>query len=99
MLGIPLEARFLHVALPVGISFYTFQSMAYTIDVYRGRLSACRNLGVFALYVAFFPQLVAGPIERSDEHASAVCAQVRLRLRPHSLRSAFGIVGVCSRNW
>ena len=65
MLGIPLEARWLHVTLPVGISFYTFQSMAYTIDVYRGRLPACQNLGTFALYVAFFPQLVAGPIERA----------------------------------
>ncbi|MCY4021564.1 MAG: hypothetical protein OXG39_19350 [Chloroflexi bacterium] len=65
ILGIPHEARLLHVALPVGISFYTFQSMAYTIDVYRGRLPACQNLGTFALYVAFFPQLVAGPIERA----------------------------------
>ncbi len=65
MLGIPLEARWLHLALPVGISFYTFQSMAYTIDVYRGRLPACQKLVTFALYVAFFPQLVAGPIERA----------------------------------
>ncbi|MFN7984208.1 MAG: MBOAT family O-acyltransferase [Vicinamibacterales bacterium] len=53
------------VILPVGISFYTFQSMAYTIDVYRGRLKAERKLNTFALYVAFFPQLVAGPIERA----------------------------------
>jgi D-alanyl-lipoteichoic acid acyltransferase DltB (MBOAT superfamily) len=52
--------------LPVGISFYTFQTLAYTIDVYRGRQVAERHLGRFALYVAFFPQLVAGPIERSQ---------------------------------
>jgi len=56
----------LRVALPVGISFYTFQSMAYTIDVYRRRLDACDDLLVFATYVSFFPQLVAGPIERAE---------------------------------
>ena len=55
----------LNILLPVGISFYTFQTMAYTIDVYRGRETPCRNFIDFALYVAFFPQLVAGPIERS----------------------------------
>jgi len=54
-----------HLLLPVGISFYTFQSMSYVIDVYRGKQKAERNLGIFALFVAFFPQLVAGPIERS----------------------------------
>ena len=53
------------VLLPVGISFYTFQTLSYTIDVYRGARKAERHLGLFALYVAFFPQLVAGPIERS----------------------------------
>ena len=50
--------------LPVGVSFYTFQSVGYIIDVYQGRLEAERNFGRFALFVAFFPQLVAGPIER-----------------------------------
>ncbi len=57
----------LRVALPIGISFYTFQSMSYTIDVYRGRLSAEKSLLRFALFVAFFPQLVAGPIVRAAE--------------------------------
>jgi len=51
--------------LPVGISFYTFQTLSYTIDVYRGEKSVERNFPLFALYVSFFPQLVAGPIERS----------------------------------
>lgn len=51
--------------LPVGISFYTFQTLSYTIDVYTGRKSPELHLGKFALYVSFFPQLVAGPIERS----------------------------------
>lgn len=55
----------LNVLLPVGISFYTFQTLSYTIDVYRGQMKAERHFGVFALYVSFFPQLVAGPIERS----------------------------------
>lgn len=51
--------------LPVGISFYTFQSMSYTIDIYRGRLKPCGNLVEFLLFVSFFPQLVAGPIVRA----------------------------------
>jgi D-alanyl-lipoteichoic acid acyltransferase DltB (MBOAT superfamily) len=51
--------------LPVGISFYTFQTMSYTIDVYRGKLAPARSFLNLALYVAFFPQLVAGPIERA----------------------------------
>ena len=53
------------VLLPVGISFYTFQALSYTIDVYRGTIKAEKNLFKYALFVSFFPQLVAGPIERS----------------------------------
>jgi len=59
----------LDVVLPVGISFYTFQTMSYTIDVYRGLLAPLKNPVDFALYVAFFPQLVAGPIERGKDLA------------------------------
>jgi len=55
---------FLEVTLPLGISFYTFQSMSYTIDVYRGEVRALRNFAGFAAYVSMFPQLVAGPIVR-----------------------------------
>jgi D-alanyl-lipoteichoic acid acyltransferase DltB (MBOAT superfamily) len=55
----------LEIILPVGVSFYTFQSLSYTIDVYRGRLKASRSFTDFALFVSFFPQLVAGPIERA----------------------------------
>jgi D-alanyl-lipoteichoic acid acyltransferase DltB (MBOAT superfamily) len=58
----PIEAW--DIILPVGISFYTFQTMSYTIDVYNGKTKAEKNLSYFALYVCFFPQLVAGPIER-----------------------------------
>jgi D-alanyl-lipoteichoic acid acyltransferase DltB (MBOAT superfamily) len=53
------------IILPVGISFYTFQSMSYTIDVYRGKMAPVRDLTAFVLYVSYFPQLVAGPIERA----------------------------------
>jgi len=55
------------VLLPVGLSFYTFQSLSYTIDVYRGKQEPERHVGLFALYVAYFPQLVAGPISRARE--------------------------------
>lgn len=64
-LGFEYAAPDSHLLLPVGISFYTFQTLGYAIDVYRGRQKPERHLGVFALYVAFFPQLVAGPIERA----------------------------------
>lgn len=57
----------LKVLLPIGISFYTFQTLSYSIDVYRGKRDPEKHLGYFALYVTFFPQLVAGPIERSDK--------------------------------
>ena len=53
-----------HIALPIGISFFTFQTMSYTIDVYRGNVKACTNFFDFAAYVSMFPQLVAGPIVR-----------------------------------
>jgi D-alanyl-lipoteichoic acid acyltransferase DltB (MBOAT superfamily) len=55
----------LNVILPVGISFYTFQSMSYTIDVYRKKLPACKSIVDYSAYISFFPQLVAGPIERA----------------------------------
>jgi alginate O-acetyltransferase complex protein AlgI len=55
----------LSILLPIGISFYTFQSMSYTIDVYRGELPACRHFLDFALFVSFYPHLVAGPIMRA----------------------------------
>lgn len=56
----------LQVLLPVGISFYTFQTLSYTIDVYNGKIKPEKHFGIFALYVAYWPQLVAGPIERAD---------------------------------
>lgn len=55
---------YLRILLPLGLSFHTFQAMSYTIEVYRGHQKAERHLGIYALYVMFYPQLVAGPIER-----------------------------------
>ncbi|MBC7813634.1 MAG: MBOAT family protein [Burkholderiales bacterium] len=64
-LSIPYTPSTLNVLLPVGISFYTFQEMSYTLDVYWGKVKAERRLGIMATFIAFFPQLVAGPIERA----------------------------------
>jgi len=58
---------FLNLALPIGISFYTFQTISYTADIYRGKLEPSKSLREFALFVAFFPQLVAGPIVRAKD--------------------------------
>ncbi len=65
LLGITVSEWRLDIVLPVGISFYTFQTMSYTIDIYRGELKPTRDFLNFALFVSFFPQLVAGPIERA----------------------------------
>ncbi|PRX55273.1 MBOAT family O-acyltransferase [Flagellimonas meridianipacifica] len=73
-------STFSQILLPVGISFYTFQTLSYTIDVYRGELKAERHLGKFALYVSFFPQLVAGPIERAHRLLPQLKNYVRLNV-------------------
>lgn len=62
--GLPVGTHTLDWILPIGLSFHTFQSLSYTIEVYRGEQKAERHLGIYALYVMFYPQLVAGPIER-----------------------------------
>ncbi len=80
LLGIPIRVPSLHLALPIGISFYTFQSLAYTIDVWRGRIEAERNFLRFATFVAFFPQLVAGPIVRPGELIPQLKAAARVDL-------------------
>ncbi|MFT4670117.1 MAG: alginate O-acetyltransferase complex protein AlgI [Flavobacteriaceae bacterium] len=65
-LGVEMHAWTLQIILPVGISFYTFQTLSYTFDIYRKKLQPTRNFINFAAFVAFFPQLVAGPIERAS---------------------------------
>ncbi|PTM11336.1 MAG: membrane-bound O-acyltransferase family protein [Bacteroidetes bacterium] len=63
--GYQFQANSLHIVLPVGISFYTFQTLSYTIDVYKRKLEPTKDFIAFAAFVSFFPQLVAGPIERA----------------------------------
>lgn len=65
LMGLRADVPTLHLILPVGISFYTFQALSYTIDVYRRRLPATHDPLAFFAYICFFPQLVAGPIERA----------------------------------
>jgi D-alanyl-lipoteichoic acid acyltransferase DltB (MBOAT superfamily) len=93
--GIAAPVPMLELILPIGLSFHTFQAMSYTIEVYRGRYPAERHLGIFALYVLFYPQLVAGPIERPYN----LLPQLRLphgfdylRVRDGLQRMAWGFV-------
>jgi len=74
-------ARTWDIVLPIGISFYTFQTMSYSIDVYRGTIAPTRNFLGFLLYVSFFPQLIAGPIERAPHLLPQILESSRGRLR------------------
>ncbi|MEM7230001.1 MAG: MBOAT family O-acyltransferase, partial [Planctomycetota bacterium] len=90
-LGVTVHVSTLNIILPVGISFYTFQTLSYTIDLYRGKVRTEDSLLNFAVYVAYFPQLVAGPIER----ARHLLPQVQ---SPHAvdwaqLNSGFFLIG------
>lgn len=78
-LGFHVTLPRLDVLLPVGISFHTFQTLGYTIDVYRGRVPAEKRFGKFALFVSFFPLLVAGPIERASNLLPQFDAPTRVR--------------------
>lgn len=64
--GVAIQSNTLNIILPVGISFYTFQTLSYTIDVYKRSIEPTKDLVAFAAFVSFFPQLVAGPIERAS---------------------------------
>ena len=88
------EIPFLNLALPIGISFYTFQTIAYTVDVYRGKLTPCKSFAEFALFVSFFPQLVAGPILR----ASNFLPQLREKITEVGTRYRLRIFSVENRN-
>ncbi len=81
-----------HIPLPLGVSFYTFQSITYTVDVYRGKMTPAKNLLSYALYVAFFPHLVAGPIVK----ASYLLRQLQDGPKVSLLQIRSGIFLVCS---
>jgi D-alanyl-lipoteichoic acid acyltransferase DltB (MBOAT superfamily) len=77
---------YLSILLPIGLSFHTFQAMSYTIEVYRGHQKAERHFGIYALYVMFYPQLVAGPIER-PKHFTPVLRKTLFRLSKSGRRT------------
>lgn len=89
--GLEPNPALLQIVLPVGISFYTFQTISYTFDVYRRKLSPERDLATFALYVAYFPQLVAGPIERAT-HLLPQLRSERARPDAETVHSALGLI-------
>jgi alginate O-acetyltransferase complex protein AlgI len=76
--GLPMPDATLHLALPIGISFFTFMSLSYVIDVYRGTIPACRSYLHYLTYIAFFPHLVAGPIVRGRDLLPALERDVEL---------------------
>lgn len=78
--GFSCNAHFLKIILPVGISFYTFQSMSYTLDVYRKEMKPTRNFFDYALFVTFFPQLVAGPIMRAKDLLPQIISSRKITL-------------------
>lgn len=94
-----LSVPLLRVALPVGISFYTFQILSYVIDVYRGDVPVQRNFIDLAMYVAMFPQLIAGPIVRySDIAGSLKNRKTTLADAFMSFKSMFGFAGIPAVN-
>ncbi len=86
-LGLHVSPVVLYIALPVGISFYTFKTLSYTIDVYRGTQEPTRNFVSYALFVSFFPQLLAGPIQR----ASTLLPQIQSPRRVGNRDIALGL--------
>jgi D-alanyl-lipoteichoic acid acyltransferase DltB (MBOAT superfamily) len=87
LFGAPTHNYMLNIYLPVGISFYTFQTLSYVIDVYRGDIQAETHFGYYALFISYFPQLVAGPIERP----SNLLPQLRA---PHQFKAADMVAGL-----
>ena len=87
LFGTGMPGYTLDLILPIGISFYTFQTLSYVIDVYRGKVMAERHFGYYALFVSFFPQLVAGPIERPEN----LLPQLRKAHKPDALEFNEGL--------
>lgn len=85
------------IILPVGISFFTFQTMSYTIDLYRERIPVCTSLRKFMIFVAFFPQLVAGPIVRASEFLPQLDKHIRLKWHDVSIGSQIFLGGAVQK--
>lgn len=92
LLHLPKSSVVLQIVLPVGVSFYTFASLSYILDVYRGKMKAVRNLIDYALFIAFFPHLIAGPIIRARQFIS----QIQDWRRPAAIMLQSGIILVLS---
>jgi len=93
-LDLSSEIPLLNLALPIGISFYTFQSMSYIIDIYRGSLQPSKTLKEYALFVAFFPPLVAGPILRANEFLP----QLREKISQHEISQKLKLFVINNQN-
>ena len=93
LFGLRYDPPLLAIILPVGLSFHTFQAMSYTIEVYRRRVPAEKNLLEYALYVAFFPQMVAGPIERPYELLPQFHREPRVTLEGVRSGDGAGLMG------
>ena len=85
--GVAYHPAHFDIVLPVGISFYTFATMSYTLDVYLRRAAPAQNLLDYALFVTFFPHLVAGPIMRPDRTRAAVCRATPCQRAAAALRA------------
>ena len=90
--GKNIDTSFIHIILPIGLSFHTFQAMSYTFEVYKGNFKAEKHFGIYALYVMFYPQLVAGPIERPQN----VLPQFRIK---HEFSHANMVSGLQQMLW
>ena len=85
------------IILPVGISFYTFQTISYTVDIYRGKLKSLASILDFGLYVTFFPQLVAGPIVRAEEFVPQILKPTKIGLADFNKATFFIFKGLIKK--
>lgn len=92
-MGLPSSLRIENIILPVGISFFTFQSLSYTIDVYRGAIACERDFIRFALFVSFFPQLVAGPIVTAKTFLPQLLKKIRFEEIPFRVATRYFMLG------
>jgi D-alanyl-lipoteichoic acid acyltransferase DltB (MBOAT superfamily) len=97
--GLPSSLPVLRLALPLGISYWTIQKLMYVIDVYYGRISACRDPLAFAVYTAFFPQLIAGPISRPDRLLPQLVAPRRLDAAKVAEAGRLLLLGFAMKAW
>jgi alginate O-acetyltransferase complex protein AlgI len=95
--GVPLWFNTLRVLLPIGISFYTFEAINYTVDVYRRKVPAERNLGHFLLFILFFPHLVAGPIVRARDFLPQIKRRKRFSWPRMHLGAQFFLLGLIKK--